>query len=160
MFKPWIIIGILVSVMSAAAIFYYNTSQNKIQALIEQNAAYQAAATQLRAANQQNVDTIDKMQEEFDRVREDYNKVQDEFQIIRMQNKELRERVAEKQLATLAAEKTSLVEKTINNASNNALRCFELLSGAPLTDKEKNAKNEREFNAECPWLYLELVGSK
>lgn len=158
--QKWIIIGILISLISAAGAFYYNSTQKRIQALIEQNATYQASLEAALQANQRNVDTIDQMQEDFAEVRENYEQVQDEFQLIRMQNKELRERVAEQQLSTLAVEKTELVERTINVASDNALRCFELMSGAPLTDKEKNAKNEREFNAECPWLYLELVGSK
>lgn len=160
MFKPWMIVGVLLAIVCSAALFYYNSSQHKIEALLQQNAAYAVAVDQLKAANEQNVKTIDQMQENFDKVRENYNKVQDEFQVIRMQNKELRERVAEKQLGILAVEKTKLVEKTINNASDNTLRCFELLSGSPLTDKEKNAKNEREFNAECPWLYTELVRTK
>ena len=51
----------------------------------------------------------------------------------------------------------SWVEKIINEASKNALRCFELQSGSPLTESEKNAKTEKEFNSECPWMYYTLI---
>lgn len=156
-FQKWIITGIVVSLLVAAAYYYYNSTQQRIQDLIEQSAVLKQNAIQLESANQKNLETIDTLQQDFEEVRRNYEQVQDEFQIIRMHNKELRERVAERDISTLAAEKTVLVEKTINNASNNALRCFELLSGSPLTEKEKNAKNEREFNAECPWLYDQLV---
>jgi hypothetical protein len=45
------------------------------------------------------------------------------------------------------------VQRLINGGSKNAGRCFELLSGSPLTEKEKNAKTDKSFNNECPWLY-------
>jgi hypothetical protein len=34
---------------------------------------------------------------------------------------------------------------------------FLMLPDLPLTAEEKNAKNENEFNPECPWLYADLV---
>jgi hypothetical protein len=49
--------------------------------------------------------------------------------------------------------KPGLVQNTVNNATAKAGRCFELLSGAPLTAKESEAKNAKEFNSECPWLF-------
>ena len=156
-FQKWIVVGILVTLLVGAAYYYYNSTQQRIQDLIENSAVLRQNAIQLESANQKNLETIDTLQQDFEEVRRNYQQVQDEFQIIRLHNKELRERVAERDLSTLAAEKTVLVEKTINNASNNALRCFELLSGSPLTEKEKNAKNEREFNAECPWLYNQPI---
>ena len=50
----------------------------------------------------------------------------------------------------LAIEKTKLIEKIINKGSVNAKRCIEIASGAPLTDKEKNATKKSEINPECP----------
>ena len=156
-FQKWIIVGILISLLTAAAYYYYNSTQQRIQDLIEQSVLLQENARQLRSANEKNLETIDTMQENFDEVVKNYKQTQDEFQVIRLHHKELRERLAERQLSELAAEKTVLVERTINKAADNTMRCFELLSGSPLTEKEKNAKTEREFNSECPWLYGQLV---
>ena len=50
----------------------------------------------------------------------------------------------------LAIEKTKLIEKIINKGSVNAKRCIEIASGAPLTEKEKNATKKSEINRECP----------
>jgi len=156
-FKKWIFIGILISLLTAAVYYYYTSTQQRIENLIEESVILQENAKQLKTANEKNLETIDTLQEDFKEVRENYERVQDEFQVVRLHNKELRERLAVKQLDTLATEKTVLVERTINKASENALRCFELLSGSPLTEKEKNAKTEREFNAECPWLFNQLI---
>jgi len=53
---------------------------------------------------------------------------------------------------TTAAAKPGLVEKLVNAGSENAARCFEIASGAPLTDREKHAKLPTEINKECPSL--------
>jgi hypothetical protein len=44
------------------------------------------------------------------------------------------------------------VERVINRASDNALRCVEIAMGAPLTEKEINAVLPSEINSECPSL--------
>jgi len=151
--KSWIFIGILVTLMSGAAYFYYSTTQTRIAALIENNATLVSNNTTLTNANNQNLQTIEDLQSEFQRVQTDFLQIMTEFQNIRSQNSELRERLGRHELDALAAAKPGLVERTINNASVNAARCFELLSGAPLNQKEKNAKTPREANSECPWLF-------
>jgi TolA-binding protein len=154
--KSWIFIGILITLMSGAAYFYYSTTQSRIAALIANNATLIANVQTITAANTQNVQTIEDLQEAYRRVQEEFTQVQSEFQIIRSQNQELRERLGRHELDVLAAARPGLVERTINRASVNALRCFELLSGAPLNDRERAARTDREFNSECPWMFEEL----
>lgn len=154
--KSWIIIGILISLMSGAAYFYYSSTQSRIAALIENNAALEANNLALKNANNENLQTIDDLQSSYQEVQENFSRVQSEFQIIRLQNNELRERLGRHELDALAAAKPGLVERRINSASDKAMRCFELMSGAPLNEKERAATTERQFNSECPWLYLEL----
>lgn len=154
--KLWIFIGILVALMSSGAYFYYTSTQKQIAALIQNNATLTANVTTLTNANDANIQTIEDLQSSYQRVQEDFSRVQSEFQIIRLQNNELRERLGRHELDALAAARPGLVERTVNNASANATRCFELMSGAPLNERERNARTEREFNSECPWLFLEL----
>lgn len=154
--QSWIIIGVLVALMSSAAGFYYHSTQKRIAQLIENNATLEANVSTLKDANEQNINTIDDLQTSYQKVQEDYSRVQSEFQIIRLQNNELKERLGRHELGALASAKPKLVENTINNASINAMRCFELMSGAPLNEKERAATTERQFNSECPWLFLEL----
>ena len=153
----WIIIGILIASMSGAAYFYYSSTQAKIEQLLSNNAVLEGNNKQLDIANNENLNTIDNLQFYYKQSEEQFNQLQSEFQSIREQNQKLKERLGKHELDVLAAAKPKLVENVINNASKNSLRCFELLSGAPLTNKERNAKNEREFNSECSYLYYELV---
>lgn len=154
--KSWIFIGILITLMSGAAYYYYSSTQSRIATLTANNATLIANMQTLTDANDQNVQTIEDLQESYQRVQEDYSRVQSEFQIIRSQNNELRERLGRHELDALAASRPGLVERTIDNATENALRCFELMSGAPLNERELSATNERQFNSECPWAFLEL----
>jgi len=142
--------------MSGAAYFYYSTTQSRIATLTANNATLTANVQTITDANDQNIQTIDDLQASYQRVQDDFAQVQSEFQVIRMQNNQLRERLGRHELDVLAAAKPVLVERTINRASDNVLRCFELMSGAPLNDRETNATSEGQFNPECPWLFFEL----
>lgn len=55
----------------------------------------------------------------------------------------------ERNLAAMAAEKPSVVEEKINRGTKDALRCNELLTGAPLTADEKSGKVRNNI---CPDL--------
>jgi TolA-binding protein len=54
--------------------------------------------------------------------------------------------------SAMAAAKPKSIERAINTGTINAMRCLEIASGAPLTEKEKNATKPSEINKECPSL--------
>jgi len=49
-----------------------------------------------------------------------------------------------------AKERPELVERLVNRATRNAMRCMEIASGAPRTPEELSAKSATEINKECP----------
>ena len=53
-------------------------------------------------------------------------------------------------IGSIAVVKPKSIERAINNGTANALRCIEIASGAPLTERELNAKLSSEINKECP----------
>jgi hypothetical protein len=55
-------------------------------------------------------------------------------------------------VGAFASAKPGVVEKLVNKGTVNALRCIELASGSPLTEKELSAKTPSEANRECPSL--------
>jgi hypothetical protein len=57
------------------------------------------------------------------------------------------------ELDVLAQNKPGLVVRVINRASDNALRCFEVLTGAPLTPDEEAADKPSLYNRECPTIH-------
>lgn len=155
--KSWIFIGLLLSIMGGAAFYYYSTTQSTINQLIENNTVLEENNKTLSTANEQNLSTIDDLEASYEKVQQNYTELQNSFQRIRSQNSELREKLGKHELDALAAAKPKLVERIINNASQDALRCFELMSGAPLNEDEINAETPKQFNSECPFLYDTLV---
>ena len=59
---------------------------------------------------------------------------------------------ADRDIGKLAIEKSKVIERIINKASDKAARCMEIASGSPLTEEEKNATKKSEINTECPSL--------
>ena len=52
----------------------------------------------------------------------------------------------------LAAERPETIQRLMNAATRNAMRCLEIASGSPRTESELAAKNSSEINKECPAL--------
>ena len=50
----------------------------------------------------------------------------------------------------IANAKDKAIQRIINKATANALRCVEISSGATLTEKELLATKKSEINTECP----------
>ena len=65
----------------------------------------------------------------------------------------LAKKLGRHELDILAQNKPGLVGRVINKASDNALRCFEVITGAPLTPSEKEASKPSQYNAECPTIH-------
>ena len=151
--RQWVIIGILVSVMCAAAYVYFTYTQNTINDLVEEKSTLEENLSSLEIANNENLNTIESMNESYAEIRRNFDSLERDFKDISSKNNELLERLSKHDIGALAYSKPNLVENIVNNASSKALRCFEIMSGAPLTNKERNASNAKEFNSECPWLF-------
>lgn len=126
---------------------------NQNQQLVQNNATLEGNNNTLQIAVDTANETVTHLENTYDRILTDYKNLSNEFVVIRSQNNELKDRLSRHELGALAAAKPALVEKTINNATVNAFRCFELMIGAPLNEKEKSAITDRQFNSECPWLF-------
>jgi len=140
----------LISTMGLFGLYYQKAEAAKA-ILIANNA-------QLEIATRINEETITSLQQDYNKINAELTRINIEFSATREQNRELSNRLARHDLGILGSQKPALVERIINNASDNVGRCFELLSGAELTESERNAENARSFNSECPWLYDSLVG--
>ena len=125
---------------------YYQDTQERIAILNENNAKLETAVATSEAA-------VASLQENIMKANAELNRVNTEFAAIRAQNNVLADKLAKHDLAVLGAAKPGLVERLVNRGTVNAGRCFELLAGAELTDKEKEATSGDAFNKECPWLW-------
>lgn len=95
---------------------------------------------------------------------EDFKKISKAHSTLTEQNKKLKNEISvldkkfnkinasgkKRDIGNLAIARTKAIEKVINRASNNAMRCLEIASGSPLTNEEKNATKKSQINSECP----------
>ena len=113
----------------------------------------QANAAKLETAVQLNEQTITSLREDYAKINQELTRINNEFAETRRQNNVLKDKLANVDLGMLAQTKPDSIERAINRGTVNAGRCFEILSGAPLTDQEKEATDGKSFNKECPWLW-------
>lgn len=143
---------VIILAMAGVGYWYYTETQTDISILQENN-------TRLETAIKINEETISNMEQAQEQLSQELHRVNNDFAIIRRQNQELVERLSDNDLGLLAESKPELINRIIDNASEKAFRCFELMSGAELTEQERNATNGNDFNSECPWIYIEFIAS-
>lgn len=145
--------AIVIAAITGFAYFQYNKMQDQMEYLTTQNAAIIANNNTLKNAVEANNKTIDAMEEDYANIREEFDTVVGEFNLYRLYGNEVTDRFESSDINALALERPELIQRIVNNASAESLRCIELLTGAEKNEKEINATNGREFNSECPWLF-------
>lgn len=145
--KAYLIMLAVVGTMGAGGYLYYKDTQAKLAVLQENNAKLEAAV----AESERTVSELKVWNQQIQAV---YEQVNEDYQAVRKQNQLLADKLGRHDIGVLAERKPGLVENIVNNATENVNRCFELLSGAELTEKERSATNANAFNSECPWLWV------
>lgn len=145
-FKLSAILFVLMLAMGGLGSWYYSDTQERLAILQENNSILQTSLDQTTKAKE-------KLERDIVNANQQIAQVNKEFAEIRSQNTLLANKLEKHNLGVLASRKPGLVERVINNATDKASRCFELLSGAELTEQEKNAENGKAFNSECPWIF-------
>jgi len=146
LFKVYIFLALIAASIGGAGYLYISKLQKDIKSLTIEN-------VELTTDIALKQEAIDFLQIREARKTEQLKKVFTELTDISKQNSLLSKKLTNNRLSNIAIEKPSITENIINNATSNANRCFELLSGAILTEREKNAKTATQFNSECPWLF-------
>jgi len=132
--------------MGGIGYWYYNDTQATISTLTENNAKLGMAVETQEVA-------IESLQQDYASMAAENQRINEAYADIRRQNNRLSEKLSDIDLGLLAAEKPDSIERAVNRGTVNAGRCFEILSGSPLTEDELNAKDGESFNKECPWLW-------
>ena len=140
------IMAVVTFIVCGLFYWYYNDTQERMAILNENNA-------KLETAVQISEQAVESLQADYEKANQELGELNEKFTSIRRQNKTLSDKLGRHDLGNLAENKPGLVEKVITKASGKANRCFELISGAELTEKEKEATNGKSFNSECPWLF-------
>ena len=140
------ILLIVILVMGGVGYWYYNDTQARMAILQDNNA-------KLNIAVQTNEAALESLQADYASAQNEISSLNAAYTAIRRQNQALADKLEKIDLTAAAISNAEGIERAVNRGTENAGRCFELLSGAELTDKERNAANGNAFNKECPWLY-------
>ena len=98
-------------------------------------------------------DVIAEKQRQAEQVQVANNALRAETSRLSKEKGNLAKKLGRHELDILAQNKPGLVVRVINRASDNAMRCFEVLTGAPLTPKEEAADKPSLYNRECPTIH-------
>ena len=144
-------VGILVSSLAGAGLYVMKLRSDNAILKANQIKLEEAVASQQELIEQQKADfeTImaanKKLQVTRDILQKELQNLDDKFNKTNASGKK-------RDIGDLAVNRPESVERVINRASDNALRCVEIAMGSPLTEKEINAVKPSEINAECPSL--------
>jgi hypothetical protein len=141
--KMLLILTAIIGAVGFGAWKYYTYTQEQIRVYATNAATAEQAAIASEVA-------FKSMQQDLKNVQKQFNEVTEEFSNAQKRVDTLEEKLSEHDLGQLAQARPGLVEKIINNASNEVIRCVEILSGSPLTEKEINATKPSKINSECP----------
>ena len=122
---------------------YYKHTQAQIQ-------AYAITAAQAEQAQQATATALLLVQADLKMVEEQYSIVSVKFEAANTRVKDLRSKLSRHEIGALAEAKPKLVEKIIDKGTKDVLRCFEIISGSPLTEEEFNATKKSQSNSSCP----------
>ena len=150
--KLYLILALLLAGIVGIAYWYYNDTQSRLQAAAEKNAILTIAKEQQEAA-------IIKLNEDIKRSQEIVAALNEQFTDLRKDYDDLKDRFNKnsinfgtRDIGKLAENKPKLIERVINKATKNVLRCFELAAGAQRTHDEISARKKSQTNPECPAL--------
>jgi len=116
----------------------------------------QANEQKLKDAAEEQSQYIETLKQDFEQIQSINQDIVENNAKLDKQMKELKTKFNQskngnpRDFGVLAIAKPRPIERIINRASNNVNRCFEIVSGSPLTEKEINAKLKSEANNECP----------
>lgn len=144
---------LIIASLSGAAYWKYNDMLQTINTLRDNNA-------QLEIGIATNEQALESLQSDYASIQRENTRINQAYAEIRRQNARLSEKLSDIDLGLLAAERPDSIERAVNRGTVNAGRCFEILSGSPLTEEEQNAQDAETFNKECPWLYDTYVVSR
>ena len=122
---------------------YYTYTQETIRVYAENAARAEMAQAETQAALEQTIKDLEKVQEKYNQVSADFNSAKKRVD-------GLQDKLKEHDLPFLAEQKPGLVEKILDKASKDMLRCLEIISGNPLTEEELNVTTKSKANTQCP----------
>lgn len=123
--------------------------KNNVVVLKENNNKLNVAIEQQQEVLEQVKQDQQNIAKAYDRVVALNAKLQGDLDVLKSKFRKVKSSGTVRDIGVLAQSKPELVGKILTNASLDAMRCVEIVSGDSLTDGEKNATKKSQINAQC-----------
>ena len=145
-----IIVFVLTTV--GGAYVYVKKIQNDLRVSQENNAKQEIAIQEQQKLIEQQIEDNKAIVTSMNELKDTNDVLQNSIKDLNDKFHKVNASGEKRDIGALATQKPNLVERVINTAGKNALRCVEIASGSPLTDKEKNATRKSQYNPECSYI--------
>ena len=133
-----------------AGYVYVTNLQNELAARIEQTVKLEQTTLKQQETINQMIEDSERKNAIISNLNEDLKKARDGISDLQDKFNKTSKLLGERDIGKLAVGRPELIEKVINKGTSDVNRCFEILSGAPLTGEEINADRPSKSNTSCP----------
>lgn len=137
-----LILTVVIGAMGFGAWKYYQYTQEQIR-------IYAVNAATAELAQEASEAALVAIQKDMAEIREQFASVSADFEVAQSRVDNLEEKLSKHDLGALAQAKPKLIEKIVDKGTKDVLRCYEILSGSPLTEEEINVTKKSKANTTC-----------
>ena len=137
-----LILTVVLGAVGFGAWKYYQYTQEQIRIY-----AINAATAEL--AQQESEQALKAIHKDMESIREQFASVSADFEVAQSRVDVLEEKLSKHDLGALAQAKPKLIEKIVDKGTKDVLRCYEILTGSPLTEEEINVTKKSKANTTC-----------
>ena len=125
-----LIIGVILAAVLVGGYFYIQSLRSDLRVAQEEKVRLESIIKQQSLVLERNKQDIQKMQEVNKKIGDDFAKAQQQVAELNAKFEKFTKVIRSKPTET---------EKRVNRATNDALRCNEIITGSPLKDQERQA---------------------
>jgi predicted negative regulator of RcsB-dependent stress response len=140
--KMLLILTVVIGAVGFGAWKYYQYTQEQIR-------IYAVNAATAELAQQQAEAAVESLKRDMVEIQAQFTKVTSQFEVAKGRVDALEDKLSEHEIGDLAQKKPKLIEKIIDKGTQDVLRCYEILTGSPLTEKEIAVTKKSKANTTC-----------
>tara|TARA_R110002167_G_scaffold68668_3_gene193857 strand:+ start:2569 stop:3051 length:483 start_codon:yes stop_codon:yes gene_type:complete len=148
--KMLLILTVVIGAVGFGAWKYYQYTQEQIR-------IYAVNAATAELAQQQAEAAIESIKKDMVEIQAQFTAVSEEFAVAKGRVSKLEEKLSEHEIGNLAQKKPKLIEKIIDKGTADVLRCYEILTGSPLTEMRLLLlRNQKQIQPVQTWQTLTI----
>jgi|TARA_R110002110_G_scaffold81579_11_gene212264 predicted negative regulator of RcsB-dependent stress response len=140
--KMLLILTVVIGAVGFGAWKYYQYTQEQIR-------IYAVNAATAELAQQQAELAVESLKRDMVEIQAQFTEVSAKFAVAKGRVDALEGKLSEHEIGDLAQKKPKLIEKIIDKGTQDVLRCYEILTGSPLTEDEIAVTKKSKANTTC-----------